>query len=179
MEGEGRGSLPPTLGQAGYSEPAAFPAPKFSIGQTVWTAGWERKNRRWPCPDCMGIKKWKVETPAGQTYEVDCQRCLLGYVYQSQSDVIPLDYIVYEAAPKSRVIQRIEIDTRGHFNDGPEVRYDGSTGNDLFAPGCICPPTSEQTCQHPNCGRKNPFASNPLPSPASRGLDAATKKATP
>lgn len=24
--------------------------------------------------------------------------------------------------------------------------------------GCICPPTSEQTCQNPNCGRKPPFS---------------------
>lgn len=23
--------------------------------------------------------------------------------------------------------------------------------------GCICPPTSEQTCQNPMCPRKNPF----------------------
>ena len=24
--------------------------------------------------------------------------------------------------------------------------------------GCICPPTSEQTCQRTNCPRQNPFA---------------------
>ena len=23
--------------------------------------------------------------------------------------------------------------------------------------GCVCPPTSEQTCQRPNCPRRDPF----------------------
>ena len=27
----------------------------------------------------------------------------------------------------------------------------------LITVGCICPPTSEQTCQAPLCPRKNPF----------------------
>lgn len=27
--------------------------------------------------------------------------------------------------------------------------------------GCICPPTSEQTCQSPMCPRKNPFFRQP------------------
>lgn len=25
------------------------------------------------------------------------------------------------------------------------------------APGCICPPTSEQTCENPDCPRQNPL----------------------
>lgn len=29
--------------------------------------------------------------------------------------------------------------------------------------GCICPPTSEQTCQSPMCPRKNPFHQQPTP----------------
>ncbi len=28
--------------------------------------------------------------------------------------------------------------------------------------GCVCPPTSEQTCQSPMCPRKNPLTSKPL-----------------
>lgn len=30
-------------------------------------------------------------------------------------------------------------------------------------PGCICPPTSEQTCESPTCPRKNPFKENKVP----------------
>jgi hypothetical protein len=37
-------------------------------------------------------------------------------------------------------------------------------GHYSFTPnhvGCICPPTSEQTCQSPMCPRKNPFHQRP------------------
>lgn len=29
--------------------------------------------------------------------------------------------------------------------------------------GCICPPTSEQTCENPTCPRKNPFKQDRIP----------------
>lgn len=29
--------------------------------------------------------------------------------------------------------------------------------------GCICPPTSEQTCENPICPRKNPFKQDRIP----------------
>jgi hypothetical protein len=31
--------------------------------------------------------------------------------------------------------------------------------------GCICPPTSEKTCENPSCPRKNPFKHPTNPSP--------------
>jgi hypothetical protein len=29
-----------------------------------------------------------------------------------------------------------------------------------YTPGCICPPTSEKTCENPICPRQNPFKKN-------------------
>lgn len=40
-------------------------------------------------------------------------------------------------------------------------------------PGCICPPTSEKTCEAPMCPRKNPFKSvGALTPSATRSNDA-------
>lgn len=36
-----------------------------------------------------------------------------------------------------------------------------TTGHITFMPpGCICPPTSEKTCENPACPRQNPFKRN-------------------
>lgn len=40
--------------------------------------------------------------------------------------------------------------------------------------GCVCPPTSEQTCQSPLCPRKNPFAQFARSSAADSSTTAQT-----
>ena len=42
------------------------------------------------------------------------------------------------------------------------ARARGLTWNPGPPTGCICPPTSEQTCQSPVCPRRNSFGYRPL-----------------
>lgn len=53
-----------------------FPWPKFSVGQTVYYTSSERIRENADCPDCLGSKKWMVTTPAGQSFDVRCVRCI-------------------------------------------------------------------------------------------------------
>lgn len=41
-----------------------------------------------------------------------------------------------------------------------EKRYFEIIEKFALKPGCICPPTSEQTCQSPMCPRRNIFGNN-------------------
>ena len=44
---------------------------------------------------------------------------------------------------------------RGPGDAGAGGGYAWPTYSGTWPPvGCVCPPTSEQTCQNPNCGRK-------------------------
>lgn len=52
-----------------------IPTPRFAIGATVYTAGIETEQRAFPCPDCLGTRKWEITTPAGTKAEMGCMRC--------------------------------------------------------------------------------------------------------
>ena len=41
-----------------------------------------------------------------------------------------------------------------NYPNYPYYPYQQQPSNNPNLIGCICPPTSEQTCQNPNCGRK-------------------------
>ena len=107
-----------------------LPEPKFRVGQTVWYAETKRVARTLPCPDCLGAKTWRVETPAGGDYEVPCQRCCGGYTYTHHDEIAPLRYEEAEANPRSFVVTKVGIDNWG---DGPKVTYDGRNEGSLFA----------------------------------------------
>jgi hypothetical protein len=107
-----------------------LPEPRFRVGQTVWYADTKRVTRTLPCPDCLGAKTWRVETPAGGDYEVPCQRCCGGYTYTHHAEIAPLKYDEAEADPKSFTVKKVGIDTWG---DRPSVTYDGRPEAALYA----------------------------------------------
>lgn len=107
-----------------------LPEPKFRVGQTVWYADTKQASRTLPCPDCLGAKTWRVETPAGGDYEVPCQRCCGGYTYTHHAEIAPLKYTEAEANPRSFTVTKVGIDTWG---DRPTVSYDGRSEDGLFA----------------------------------------------
>jgi hypothetical protein len=108
-----------------------LPEPKFLVGQAVWLPDTTMEEATLPCPDCLGTKVWRVETPAGGSYEVACQRCAGGYTFNRQDDVAPLQYRRAVASPKAHVIKSVEVRTND-FGDGPMVRYDGYAESSLF-----------------------------------------------
>lgn len=52
---------------------------KYSVGDRVWWAGCEGGQKRTPCPDCLGQKRWSCKTPAGEEFDVPCGTCEYGY----------------------------------------------------------------------------------------------------
>jgi hypothetical protein len=65
---------------------------KFSIGDVVYAAEVATERRQRPCPDCLGTRKWKAASPAGEEYEFGCPRCSTGYM---SNDALSLDYTVH------------------------------------------------------------------------------------
>lgn len=49
--------------------------PKHKIGDKFYIAGTKRENRKHDCPDCLGEKVFKVTSPAGGEYTLECPRC--------------------------------------------------------------------------------------------------------
>lgn len=60
-------------------EELGFPEPKFRMGEKVWCCWPSRRQVKVDCPDCLGKKRWKAITPAGEEFEVSCPRCSGGY----------------------------------------------------------------------------------------------------
>lgn len=100
-----------------------LPIPKFAEGQTVWFYDTKREAEYLPCPDCMGAKVWKVETPAGLTYDTPCQRCEGGHTYSRHDEVVPLAYTVWSAAIRPMTITGIDVRSKGDFGEGPQITY--------------------------------------------------------
>lgn len=105
-----------------------LPVPKYAVGQQLWYANTERVERKHDCPDCLGQHKWSLSTPAGETYEVPCQRCNDKWNF---NDLVPLRYAEQTAAPKSFIVKNIEAST-DRWGEGPGVSYDGRAENGLF-----------------------------------------------
>lgn len=53
--------------------------PKYKIGDSVFFRSMEMRKEKQPCPDCLETRKWKVSTPAGDEFEIQCARCASGY----------------------------------------------------------------------------------------------------
>lgn len=125
-EAEGGLSIP-TEGQS--SSNSDLPTPKFRIGQTVFYPDTDKAVEQLDCPDCLGVKKWRLEMPSGDTHEVPCQRCCGGMTYSRIDDLPTLNYEVYKPAVRSFLIANIEVRAKGHWdNKGPEVKY-GNSGS--------------------------------------------------
>lgn len=72
-------------------------APKYAIGQTIFSPRTKSERRKHDCPDCLGSQQWKTISPAGTEHTVKCPRCQGGYWGDGLGDKIPsLDFTHYE-----------------------------------------------------------------------------------
>lgn len=53
--------------------------PKFKVGDAVWHATHEQREKWIVCPDCMGQRWVQVTFGDGTAVTVDCQNCGIGY----------------------------------------------------------------------------------------------------
>lgn len=92
-----------------------LPVPKFAIGDPVFVGMVESTRREVQCPDCLGTKKWKCITPAGEELQVHCPRCSNAY------GVPHLHF--HEATPRidALTIGSVRIDTNA--DEGEKVAY--------------------------------------------------------
>lgn len=56
-----------------------MPAPKYEIGDKVFSAGRAYSTKRISCPDCLGTKLWTVVFADGTSEEIMCQTCKNGF----------------------------------------------------------------------------------------------------
>jgi hypothetical protein len=82
------------------------PIPRFSVGDEVFVATVTTTEKHVECPDCLGSRKWTVSTPAGETFEVDCQTCRHGYEVRGFLVVSELTPVVYRTT-----IGSVRLDT--------------------------------------------------------------------
>lgn len=86
---------------------------KFSIGDVVYAAGTTTVRKQRPCPDCLGTRKWKAVSPAGQEYEFGCPRCATRYL--SNND-LSLDYSAHAPNVERLTIGQVRTET------GPDAK---------------------------------------------------------
>jgi hypothetical protein len=118
-----------------------LPTPKFQLSQTVYYADTGRERREYPCPDCLGARKWDCTSPAGGKFTVSCPRCAGGYSHSGADKLPSLGYLVYTPVVVPFLVQAIEVSTADWRGDhGPSVTYrDSVTGGsarserDLYA----------------------------------------------
>ena len=56
----------------------SIPIP-FAIGESLWHAGYGSVERWQPCPDCAGSRVLTVTRGNGESFEVDCASCSIGF----------------------------------------------------------------------------------------------------
>lgn len=96
-----------------------IPQPKYAIGDTVFTADTHTHATRLPCPDCKDSKTWTVTTPAGESFDVECQRCA-GTV----RDVPTLYDRVFTPVVTRLTIGQVRVEyPRGPHAHGDPVQY--------------------------------------------------------
>lgn len=81
---------------------------KFSVGDKVWKADLTTKKMQHPCPDCLGVGRWKATSPAGTEYTFSCPRCSARYNGNHEAR---LSYTVYAPWIRPLTIGSIRIDT--------------------------------------------------------------------
>lgn len=109
---------------------------KFSIGEKVHFAGTHMVQKKHPCPDCKGSRKWQAESPAGGKYEFSCPRCSERYLSEQS---LSLAYSQFDPYSRELTIGSVRVDTA---DDKPIVYMCVETGvgsgsiyreDDLFA----------------------------------------------
>jgi hypothetical protein len=65
---------------------------KYSVGDVVYYSGTTTTRKQHPCPDCLGERKWKATSPAGEEYEFGCPRCSTRYMNERD---LSLDYTAH------------------------------------------------------------------------------------
>jgi hypothetical protein len=90
---------------------------KFSIGDAVYHAGTTTEQKRHPCPDCLGKRKWDAKAPSGREYQFDCPRCAAGY--RSERD-ISLEYSAFVPRVQRLTIGQVQARDGG---DNPRNEY--------------------------------------------------------
>lgn len=88
----------------------AAPTPRYAIGDTVYIATTERTVEKLPCPDCLGEREWKVQSPAGGEYTTPCPRC--GRTYSLSENMPSLQIERHVGKAQSRLITGLELDAR-------------------------------------------------------------------
>lgn len=90
---------------------------KFSIGDVVYHASTMATRKQHPCPDCLGSRKWKAQSPAGSEYEFSCPRC--SAQYQSNDD-LSLSYMAHVGTVARLTIGQVRAQVGG---DSEETEY--------------------------------------------------------
>ena len=83
-------------------------SPKYEIGDKVWRAYTTVEHFQHDCPDCLGEKEWKAESPAGTKYTFPCPRC--SSMYQSNS-ALSLKYRKFVPSTQLLTIGSVRLDT--------------------------------------------------------------------
>lgn len=103
--------------------PITAPVPRFAIGDVVYVAEIERSVEELPCPDCLGTRKWAVQSPAGGTYTTNCPRCRNEYSLRNDMPSLKVECWIGKA--NRRVITGMEI----HAGRTPEYRSEIGQGS--------------------------------------------------
>lgn len=83
---------------------------KYSIGDTVYSAGTVVTRKQRPCPDCLGSRRWRAVSPAGADYEFACPRCSVSY---QSNDALSLTYSAHVPSVQRLTIGQVLTETGG------------------------------------------------------------------
>jgi hypothetical protein len=86
-----------------------IPTPKYSIGQTVFSASIRKVREDLPCPDCLGSREWTARSPAGTEIKTACPRCSVRF--GSTDSELSLERWVYTPLVSRLTVGSVRIDT--------------------------------------------------------------------
>ena len=131
-------------------------ATKYSIGDVVFFDAPQQIEKEFPCPDCLGEKKWKAVSPAGTEYEFDCPRCCARF---KSDDRLNLKYPHFEACARELTVGSIQTNTY----DDEQVKYmckETGVGSGMVYPESHLHLTREEalkaSAEQANARNKNP-----------------------
>lgn len=89
---------------------------KYGVGDVVWHASTIMTRKQHSCPDCLGTKKWKAQSPAGGEFEFTCPRCSSSYQHDRE---LSLSYSEYAPIAGKLTIGSIQVNTApGSYDHG-------------------------------------------------------------
>lgn len=77
---------------------------KFGVGDVVWHATISTVTRQHPCPDCLGSREWKAESPAGGVFSFSCPRCSTSF---RENHAMSLSYSQWAASARRLTIGQV------------------------------------------------------------------------